>query len=82
MTDPIPVPSGATVRLQVPRPPVIVAPTPAPTQVLYVPTPGPPGSTELTPEQLAQLAEDTGEQVLEDLEPPVTLTLLFENGLA
>lgn len=82
MTDPIPVPSGATVRLQAPRPPLIVAAPPSPTQALYMPVPGPAGTAELTPEQLAQIAEDTGEQVLEDLEPPVSLVLLFENGLA
>lgn len=43
MTDPIPVPSGATVRLQIPGPPTILAPVPAAPSVLYVPVPGPVG---------------------------------------
>lgn len=82
MTDPIPLPSGASVRVRIPGPPTIIAAAPAPPSVAYMPVPGPAGEAELSPEQIAQLAEDTGEQVLEDLEPPVTLTLLFENALA
>lgn len=38
--------------------------------------------TSLTPEEREALAEDIEAEVLEGLEPPVTLTLLFENALA
>lgn len=38
--------------------------------------------TSLTPEEREQLAEDIEAEVLEAIEPPVTLTLLFENALA
>lgn len=38
--------------------------------------------TPLTPEEREALAEDIEAEVLEGLEPPVTLTLLFENALA
>lgn len=82
MTDPIPLPSGATLRVQIPGPPTILAAAPASPGVIMLPVPGPAGSAELSPEQLAQLADDTGDQVLEDLEPPVDLVILFENGLA
>lgn len=82
MTEPLLLPSGATVRVRIPGPPTIIAAAPTPTTAAYMPVPGPAGSAELSPEQLAQLSEDTGDQVLEDLEPPVTLTLLFENALA
>lgn len=43
MTEPLPLPSGATVRVQIPGPPTILAPLPAIPSVLYVPVPGPPG---------------------------------------
>lgn len=32
--------------------------------------------------ELAQVTDDAAEQVLDQLEPPVTLTILFENSLA
>ncbi|WP_063023763.1 hypothetical protein [Nocardia niwae] len=52
-------------------------------RVVLVPTPGPPGPAgEIAPEDMEQIADDAADQVLADLEPPVTLTLLFENGLA
>lgn len=46
--------------------------------VIVVATPGPPGTGELTPEDLAEVVDD----VLDELNPPVTLVLLFENSLA
>ncbi|MBF6326607.1 hypothetical protein IU451_29345 [Nocardia cyriacigeorgica] len=49
---------------------VVVLPTPGP--------PGPPGDTELSPEERDQVIAD----VVADLEPPVNLILLFQNGMA
>ncbi|MFE7745358.1 hypothetical protein [Nocardia sp. NPDC057455] len=52
-------------------------------RVVVVATPGPPGPPgEIDPADMNQIADDATAQVLEDLEPPVTLSLLFENGLA
>ncbi|WP_280454765.1 hypothetical protein [Nocardia brasiliensis] len=58
-------------------------------QVLLVATPGPPGPPgipgeggDLSPEERAALIDDASAQTLEDLEPPVSLVLLFENALA
>lgn len=45
MTEPIPLPSGVTVRVRIPGPPIIAAPVPAIPSVLYVPVPGPAGPT-------------------------------------
>lgn len=45
--------------------------------------PGPPGQGGvLTPEQVDELSEEVGVEIIADLEPPVNLVLLFENGLA
>lgn len=38
---------------------------------------GPPGTGELTPEDLAEVVDD----VLDELNPPANLVLLFENSL-
>mgnify|MGYP000943660732 CR=1 FL=1 len=51
-------------------------------RVVVVPKPGPPGEPgadgHVAPEDLEQIVDD----VLDDLTPPVSLVLLFENGLA
>lgn len=86
MTDPIPLPTGAIVQIQTPRVPVIQMPIPSPTTVLIMPTPGIPGvdgqDGELDPEQLDHVIDEATVEVLADLEPPVSLVLLFENGMA
>lgn len=76
-------PKTARVHAQ-PVHPVIVTPGDgARVAVVAVPgPPGPPGDADLSPEEMAEVADSAAEQVLADLEPPVTLTLLFENGLA
>ena len=79
MTDDVlPLPSGVVVQVKVPSPPTIIAPTPEPSAVLVVPTPGPPGLTELLPEQFEEIVTE----VEEGLEPPINLVVLFENNLA
>lgn len=45
MTEPIDVPTGARVRVQVPRPPTVSVPLPGPSGVVVLPVPGPPGAT-------------------------------------
>lgn len=50
--------------------------------VVHVPKDPAEPETPLTPEEREALAEDIEAEVLEGLEPPVTLTLLFENALA
>jgi hypothetical protein len=67
---------------------VVVAPGDG-ARVVVVPTPGPPGptgpsgqDTGLTPEVRQTLLDDAEGQTLEDLVPPVSLVLLFQNGLA
>ena len=48
-----------------------------------VPVPGPAGQDgQLDPEDMEQITEDATTAVLEDLEPPVSLVLLFENAMA
>lgn len=76
MTNPIQLPTGAVVRVAAPRPPTTIA----------VPTQGPPGppgedGADLTPEERQAIVDDAEDAVLEELEPPVTLTVLFENSL-
>ena len=66
MTNPLP--TGGTVQVTPPGLPV-----PTLTSVAVMPTPGIPGSTELTPGQI--------EDIEESLEPPVDLTVVFENAL-
>lgn len=56
MTDPLVVPSGSTVYLAAPRPPVVVSPAPAPTGVLVVPVQGPPGPPGVGVGSLAYVA--------------------------
>ncbi len=51
-------------------------------KVIMVPEDPSEPDTGLTPEEREALAEDVAEDVLEELEPPVRLTLLFENALA
>lgn len=43
---------------------------------------GPPGDTELSPEELQAIVDDAEAEVLAGLEPPVDLTILFYNSLA
>lgn len=43
MTNPIILTTGATVEIEIPSPPNIEMPSPAPTQVVIMPTPGIPG---------------------------------------
>lgn len=57
------------------RPPVIQLPVPTPTSVAVMPTPGIPGT--LNPGQIEDITED----IEESLEPPVDLTVVFENAL-
>ncbi|WP_328660333.1 hypothetical protein [Nocardia salmonicida] len=48
-------------------------------QVIVVATPGPPGPPgEISPEDLDDVVDD----VIDELEPPVSLTQLFLNGMA
>lgn len=48
-------------------------------QVIVVATPGPPGPPgELSPDDMDEVVDD----VLDAIEPPVNLTLLFLNGMA
>lgn len=62
--------------------PVTVTPADG-ARVAVIAKPGPPGPAgELDPADMTQITDDAATAVLEDLEPPVTLTLLFENGLA
>ena len=66
----------------VPVQPVTVTPTDG-ARVAVIARPGPPGPPgEIDPADMDQITEDASAAVLEDLEPPVTLTLLFENGLS
>lgn len=44
MTEPIDVPTGAHVRVQVPIPPTVSVPSPEPSGVVILPVPGPPGT--------------------------------------
>ena len=45
--------------------------------------PGPPGPNgQVDPDDFAEIAEDAAEATLEALEPPIDLTLLFNNALA
>lgn len=77
--------TAKTARVQAqPVHPVHVTPTDG-ARVLVVPKPGPPGPKgddgvdgQIDPDDLDQIVDD----VLDDLTPPVSLVLLFENGLA
>lgn len=73
MTNPLP--SGVTVQVTTPGPPAIQLPIPTPTSVVVMPTPGIPGT--LNPAQIEDITED----IEEGLEPPVDLTIVFENAL-
>lgn len=73
MTEPIPLPSGATVQLRIPGPPTIIAPAPAPTTVMMLPVPGLPGPssagshthTQTTPSAVWDVTHDLGQMLVE-----------------
>lgn len=73
----IDMPSGAVVGIQNPGPPAISVPTPTATEVVVVPTPGPPGLTELGQEQIEDITDD----ILDSLGSGIDWVVLFENGL-
>ena len=82
MTDPIDVPTGARVQVQMPLIPMIAVPPPQPSGVVVLPMLGPPGQDgTLEPEDFAALAEDVAAAVNESLEPPVDLVVWFNNQL-
>lgn len=60
--------TSPAIGLEIAAPAVDVTPAPSAAQVVVVATPGPPGPP--------------GDLTIEDLDPPVDLNLLFENGLA
>lgn len=58
--------------IQLPTAAVVRVAAPRPPTTIAVPTQGPPGRPG---------EDDAEDAVLEELEPPVTLTVLFENSL-
>lgn len=78
---------SVTIRVVAPRVGRVLAATGR--RVLVVPSPGPPGSTgpegppgQFDPDQIAALVGSAAYQAAADLDPPISLILLFENGLA
>ena len=68
--------SGVVLVAAPPQVPTIVAPPPEPSGAIVIPAIGPAGDP-LDPEQRADLIDE----IENDLEPPVTLVLLFNNAL-
>lgn len=74
MTDPIPLPSGASVRVKIPHPPIIKASPPTPQGVTIMPTPGIPGK-----DGVIENVEEVADLVLAELESDVDLVLQYNN---
>lgn len=77
---------GTVVEVVDPFPVEVVAAPPVVTEVVVVPVAGPPGAPgesagALTPADIETISDNAAADVLIDLEPPVDLTLLFENAL-
>lgn len=80
------VPLTADVEVVAQEVAVVAAPDPGGAHVIVVPSPGPPGppgedGADLTPEERQAIVDDAEAEVLEELEPPVDLVVLFENSL-
>ncbi|MGW5920852.1 hypothetical protein ACWFPY_17855 [Nocardia fluminea] len=71
------VPDSADIAAEIESVDIVTDPSGA--QVIVVATPGPPGPAgEISPEDMGQVVDD----VIDELEPPVSLTQLFLNGMA